>query len=74
MRLATVAPIKIILDDTPTANHYAKRNNYTPGCEKLSGDEKYRLGQGNYRVLYQIRDAEVVVVVVKVRYRRKVYR
>ena len=43
------------------------------GCKKLSAQEKYRIRQGNYRVLYQIVDDEVLVVVVKVGHRRDVY-
>ena len=45
-----------------------------PGTEKLSGSDRYRLRQGTYRVLYEIRDEEIVVVVVKVGHRREVYR
>jgi mRNA interferase RelE/StbE len=45
-----------------------------PGCEKLSGEEKYRLRQGDYRILYEIVDRELVVTVVKVGNRRDVYR
>jgi mRNA interferase RelE/StbE len=45
-----------------------------PGCEKLSGEEKYRLRQGNYRILYEIVDQELIVTVVKVGNRRDVYR
>jgi mRNA interferase RelE/StbE len=44
------------------------------GIEKLSGQEKYRVRQGNYRIIYEIKDDEVVVVVVKVGHRRDVYR
>jgi mRNA interferase RelE/StbE len=44
------------------------------GCEKLSGEEKYRLRQGDYRILYEIVDRELVVTVVKVGNRRDVYR
>ena len=44
------------------------------GCEKLSGKEKYRVRQGKYRILYQIFDNEVVVVVVKVGKRERVYK
>jgi len=43
------------------------------GVEKLSGQEKYRVRQGNYRILYEIKDDEVIVVVVKVGHRRDVY-
>lgn len=35
------------------------------GCEKLSGQNKYRLRQGKYRILYQIDDEVVLVVVVR---------
>jgi mRNA interferase RelE/StbE len=45
-----------------------------PGCEKLSGRHQYRLRQGSYRILYEIRDIDLVVVVVKVGHRRDVYR
>lgn len=45
-----------------------------PGCEKLSGAERYRVRQGRYRILYEIDDAEVTVTVVKVGHRRHVYR
>ena len=45
-----------------------------PGSEKLSGEEKYRLRQGDYRVLYSILDASTTVTVVKIGHRREVYR
>jgi mRNA interferase RelE/StbE len=44
------------------------------GCEKLSGQEKYRVRQGNYRIIYSIQDTELTVWVVKVGHRRDVYR
>lgn len=44
------------------------------GCQKLSGYDRYRVRQGNYRIVYEIREAEVVVVVVKVGHRRDIYR
>jgi len=46
-----------------------------PGCEKLSGhDDKYRVRQGAYRIVYSVSHIELVVCVVKVGHRRKVYR
>jgi len=44
------------------------------GCEKLSGRERYRLRQGNYRIIYSIEDDVLIVFVVKVRGSREVYR
>lgn len=43
------------------------------GCEKLSGQDRYRLRQGNYRILYEIDDTVVLVVVVRIAHRREVY-
>ncbi len=49
-------------------------NPRAPGCEKLSGQERYRVRQGVYRILYEMRDHELIVTVVKVAHRREVYR
>ena len=45
-----------------------------PQSKKLSGEEKYRIRQGDYRVLYQIYDEVITVVVVRVAHRREVYK
>lgn len=45
-----------------------------PGCEKLSGEERYRVRQGVYRIVYEIDDRVLLVLVVKVGHRRDVYR
>ncbi len=45
-----------------------------PGCEKLSRQDRYRIRQGDFRILYEIQDTEVTVVVVKIGHRRDVYR
>jgi len=44
------------------------------GCEKLSGQEKYRIRQGTYRIIYSIHDQELTVWVVKVGHRKDIYR
>jgi mRNA interferase RelE/StbE len=45
-----------------------------PGCEKLTGLERYRVRQGCYRIVYSIQDHELTVWVVKVAHRKDVYR
>lgn len=44
------------------------------GCEKLSGQERYRVRQGVYRTIYEIQGDELIVVVVKVGHRKRAYR
>jgi len=43
------------------------------GCKKLTADEKYRVRVGNHRILYSIEDEKLVIYVVKVGHRKKVY-
>jgi mRNA interferase RelE/StbE len=45
-----------------------------PGAEKLSAQKRYRVRQGNYRILDTVTDATLTVEVVKVGHRRAVYR
>ena len=54
----------------------ALANNPRPsGSEKLAGfDDRYRVRQGHYRVVYQIDDAASAVTIFKVGHRKDVYR
>ena len=45
-----------------------------PACEKLTGQERYRIRQGTYRIIYSIQDDELTVWVVKTGQRKDVYR
>lgn len=49
------------------------REPHPSGAEKLSAQGRYRVRRGVYRILYEINDEELVVVVVKVGHRRHVY-
>ncbi len=50
------------------------RDNPRPkGAIKLSGSERYRMRQGNYRILYTIEDKELVVYVIKIGDRKDIY-
>ena len=44
------------------------------GCIKLSGQEWYRVRQGNYRIVYEIKDEELIILVIKVGHRSNVYK
>lgn len=44
------------------------------GSEKLSGQERFRVRQGTYRIVYEIKDQELIVTAVKIGHRRDVYR
>jgi len=52
------------------------RENPRPqGVKKLAGDEDlYRIREGDYRIIYMIRDKELIVLVVKIGSRKEVYR
>ena len=44
------------------------------GCIKLSGQERYRVRQGVYRIIYEIQETELIIMVVKVAHRSVVYK
>ena len=44
------------------------------GCVKLTGSECYRIRQGHYRIIYEIKDDVLVVTIIKVGNRASVYR
>jgi mRNA interferase RelE/StbE len=44
------------------------------GCEKISGQDRFRIRQGNYRIIYSIQDDELTIWVVKIGHRREIYR
>lgn len=50
------------------------KNPRPPGCQKLSGQKRYRLRKGRYRIIYSIQDEELTVWIVKLGHRKDVYR
>lgn len=44
-----------------------------PGAEKLTGEDRYRIRRGRYRILYSIQEQELTAWVVKVGHRKEVY-
>ena len=45
-----------------------------PGHEKLTGQERYRVRQGLYRIIYSIQGKELIIWVVNVGHRKDIYR
>jgi mRNA interferase RelE/StbE len=50
------------------------KNPRPSGCEKLTGQERYRVRQGRYRIVYSIHENELTIWIVKVGHRKDVYR
>lgn len=50
-------------------------NNPRPaGHKKLKGRNAYRIRQGNYRVIYEIIDQQLIITVIVIGHRKEVYR
>lgn len=47
---------------------------FAPGVEKLKGDEGFRARVGDYRIIFDLLHAELVILVIRVGHRREVYR
>jgi mRNA interferase RelE/StbE len=46
-----------------------------PGVEKLKGrDHRYRVRCGDYRIIYEIDDRVLIILVLRIGHRRQVYR
>lgn len=45
------------------------------GCKKLKGEEStYRVREGDYRIVYEVSDKEITVLIIRVAHRKDVYR
>ena len=48
---------------------------HPPGIKKIEGEEElYRLRVGDYRILYQVKEKTLLVLIVRIGHRREVYR
>ena len=56
-----------------SAIHALAENPRPPDCKKLTGRPAWRIRVGMYRVIYEIQDKELVVLVVTIGHRREVY-
>lgn len=63
--------IKKILDVIAELADDARPN----GCKKLqSSGDYYRIKVGNYRIIYEIDDGELLILVVEIGHRKEVYK
>lgn len=46
----------------------------SPECEKLTGQDRYRVRKGQYRILYSVQDNDLAIWVVIISHRKDVYR
>ncbi len=44
------------------------------GAQKLSGQQHFRVRQGDYRIVYSIDDKKLIIDIVKIGHRREIYR
>ena len=44
------------------------------GSQKLSGQDRLRIRQGDYRIVYSIKDKDSIIDIVKIGHRREIYR
>ena len=44
------------------------------GVEKLTGHELYRIRQGDYRIVYSIKDSELPIWIIKIGHHKGIYK
>jgi len=44
-----------------------------PGCKKLKGRPGYRIREGNYRIIYEIYDKILTIIVIEAGDRKEIY-
>lgn len=48
---------------------------FPEGCRKLKGEEDiYRVRQGNYRIIYEVIEKRLIILVLKVGHRKDIYK
>ena len=66
-------PAQLIARVVPRLENLSS-NPRPPGCKKLKGgDNEWRIRVGDYRVVYTINDAKLLVEVTRIRHRSEVY-
>jgi len=51
-----------------------EKNPRPAGYKKLQGRNAYRVRAGNYRIIYEIKDSGLIILVIRIRHRSEVYK
>jgi len=44
------------------------------GCKKLKGvDELYRIRSGDYRIIYQLKEEQLIILILRIGHRKDIY-
>ena len=62
-----------IEDKIYTAIQSLSHNPRPSGCKKLKGHDGYRIRVGDYRIIYQIKDNILTVLVLAIGHRKDIY-
>ena len=60
--------------ETTRCNHAVAGDPRPNGCKKLKGRDAYRIRSGNYRIIYDIQDNELIIDVIALGHRKDVYK
>ncbi|MEX0813839.1 MAG: type II toxin-antitoxin system RelE/ParE family toxin [Chitinophagales bacterium] len=63
-----------IADPIIEAIDHLAENPRPRSCKKLKGRAAYRIRKGKYRVIYEIKDKQLIVIVIAVGLRKDIYR
>ena len=67
-------PLKRIRQQIVTRIQNLAKDPYPPGARKLAGNDRYRLRQGTYRIVYTVLKMELIISIIKVGHRKDIYR
>ncbi|WP_394365405.1 type II toxin-antitoxin system RelE family toxin [Mucilaginibacter gotjawali] len=51
-----------------------EKNPRPPGCKKLTGRKSWRIRVGDYRIIYNISDHLLQIMVIDIGHRKEIYR
>ena len=62
------------IQDINTAIENISKSPRPPGYKKLKNRNAYRIRVNDYRIIYELQEKKLAVVVIRIRHRKEVYR